>query len=205
MTGKERYKRTFDAAVFSGMEHWEEKEIIGRARKTLWSGFRSKAVAAIAVVVLACGSTGVAYAADIGGIRGIFHGWFRGNEVQMNVSTQDDGTYEISMRGVEDNVNIYMSIADDNGNPKVMSEEELEKMLDHPDFGIEADGRVLLYYREKVMDVTDYVEDSALKYAYDDQGNTVYAVLHISGGSAFEITYNYNVSEEEAGDYLMIK
>ena len=79
MTDKEQYKKMFDTVASFGMEPLEVCDIMKKKKKHT---YMNKAAAAAAAVFLIAGSTGVAYAANVGGIQRTIQLWL--HEDQAN-------------------------------------------------------------------------------------------------------------------------
>ena len=81
MTDKERYQKVFDTVSSFGMEHLEADKLMKKTRKHAYMG----TAAAIAAALLIAGSTGVAYAANVGGIQRTIQLWIHGDQTDAEL------------------------------------------------------------------------------------------------------------------------
>ncbi len=124
MTNKEKYQKAF-STLHASDNISLEVEIMEKNKKL----YRMKKVAAAcAAVAVVFGSMTVAYASDLGGIRQKITAWFHGEQAQMDVTDNGDGSY--SYKYVDDNGQTYEGSGggvaiDDNGNEIPLTADEL--------------------------------------------------------------------------------
>ena len=88
MMDKEQYKKTFDTVASFGMEPLEVRRIMKNSRK---HAYMNKIAAAAAVVAVLAGSTGVAYAANVGGIQRTLQLWLYGDQTNAELVIDENG------------------------------------------------------------------------------------------------------------------
>ena len=90
MTDKEQYKKVFDKVASFGMEPLEVYRLMQKKRKHTY--IHKAAAAAAAAALIVC-STGVAYAANVGGIQRTIQLWVHGD--QTNAEHNGDLTHDV--------------------------------------------------------------------------------------------------------------
>ena len=173
MTNKEKYQKAF-STLHASDNISLEVEIMEKNKKLYRM---KKAAAACAAVAVVFGSMTVAYASDLGGIRQKITAWFHGEQAQMDVTDNGDGSY--SYKYVDDNGQTYEGSGggvaiDDNGNEIPLTADEL---MEHVGNEVEKDqdGNVWLYYYDKKKNITDLFDDDGIcKVAFEHEGRMVY-------------------------------
>ena len=147
MTNKEKYQKAF-STLHASDNISLEVEIMEKNKKLYRM---KKAAAACAAVAVVFGSKTVADGSDLGGIRQKITAWFHGEQAQMDVTDNGDGSY--SYKYVDDNGQTYEGSGggvaiDDNGNEIPLTADEL---MEHVGNEVEKDqdGNVWLYYYDK--------------------------------------------------------
>ena len=146
----------------------------------------------------------VAYASDLGGIRQKITAWFHGEQAQMDVTDNGDGSY--SYKYVDDNGQTYEGSGggvaiDDNGNEIPLTADEL---MEHVGNEVEKDqdGNVWIYYYDKKKNITDLFDDDGIcKVAFEHEGRMVY--FKIQDGDELEGlpgNYGYECGMEKPKD-----
>ncbi len=200
MTNKEKYQKAFSTLHVSDNISLEV-EIMEKNKKL----YRMKKVAAAcAAVAVVFGSMTVAYASDLGGIRQKITAWFHGEQAQMDVTDNGDGSY--SYKYVDDNGQTYEGSGggvaiDDNGNEIPLTADEL---MEHVGNEVEKDqdGNVWIYYYDKKKNITDLFDDDGIcKVAFEHEGRMVY--FKIQDGDELEGlpgNYGYECGMEKPKD-----
>lgn len=200
MTNKEKYQKAF-STLHASDNISLEVEIMEKNKKL----YRMKKVAAAcAAVAVVFGSMTVAYASDLGGIRQKITAWFHGEQAQMDVTDNGDGSY--SYKYVDDNGQTYEGSGggvaiDDNGNEIPLTADEL---MEHVGNEVEKDqdGNVWLYYYDKKKNITDLFDDDGIcKVAFEHEGRMVY--FKIQEGDELEGlpgNYGYECGMEKPKD-----
>ena len=200
MTNKEKYQKAF-STLHASDNISLEVEIMEKNKKL----YRMKKVAAAcAAVAVVFGSMTVAYASDLGGIRQKITAWFHGEQAQMDVTDNGDGSY--SYKYVDDNGQTYEGSGggvaiDDNGNEIPLTADEL---MEHVGNEVEKDqdGNVWMYYYDKKKNITDLFDDDGIcKVAFEHEGRMVY--FKIQDGDELEGlpgNYGYECGMEKPKD-----
>ena len=200
MTNKEKYQKAF-STLHASDNISLEVEIMEKNKKFHRMKQAAAACAAVAVVF---GSMTVAYASDLGGIRQKITAWFHGEQAQMDVTDNGDGSY--SYKYVDDNGQTYEGSGggvaiDDNGNEIPLTADEL---MEHVGNEVEKDqdGNVWLYYYDKKKNITDLFDDDGIcKVAFEHEGRMVY--FKIQEGDELEGlpgNYGYECGMEKPKD-----
>lgn len=207
MTNKERYKKAFKTLRASEpisleVEIMEERKKVYRMKK---------AVAACAAAAVMCGSMTVAYAADIGGIQQKITAWFHGEQTQMNVTDNGNGSYTYTFtdeNGKKQSQTGGGVVIDDEGNETPLSAEELLESVSNS-VQADEDGRVWLYYYDKKVDVTElFGEDGICRVALEHDGKMVYFKIEGNEDSGVTGSYGYECGTEvpkDAERYVPVK
>lgn len=197
MTNHEKYKKAFSALHASGNITLEVE--IMEKRKTAYR--MKKAMAACAAVVVVFGSMTAAYAADLGGIQSKITIWFHGEQKEMDVTSDGNGSYTYTFtdeNGETQEMGAGGVAIDASGNEIPLSANEV---LSEAGNGVEADadGKIWLYYYDKKVEVTDlFGENGICKVALDHDGKTVYFI--IQGGDAEAGSYGYKCGTDVPAD-----
>lgn len=195
MTNKERYKEAF-GVLRPETEQWEVQPM-----KNNIKSFKSKRILAVAavVVILAVAAVGV-YAADVGGIQTALKTWFHGQEVDVDVSTGENGEYNFEVK--DENGNVTGSFGGGGVEIGLFGKErELtpQEVLDANvlDVTKEEDGRMMLYYYDQSYDITDlFSADGKCKVCLTDSSTgrdkTLYIDIELdneNGGYGYSTDY----------------
>lgn len=126
-------------------------------KKRGWTGM----AAAAAALVLVVGSGSAAYAKDLGGIQRQIQLWIHGDQTDA-VLTVEEGSYVLTYEDADGNEQQMagggVAIGAD-GVERPATEEELWAQMNMPEVSYEENGRVLVYYLNQKLDVTDQFED----------------------------------------------
>ncbi|MCM1161800.1 MAG: DUF4179 domain-containing protein [Roseburia sp.] len=181
MTNKEKYKQAFSVLHPSGELSLEVKHMILNSKKARFK----TAIAAAAVCMLLAGGSGVAYAANIGGIQRTIQLWIYGDQTNVDFKYSTDGTYNISYQN-DDGALIERGgggvAFDDDGNERPLTEEELLEELNSPEVKYEEDGTVWVYYKEQKMEITDRFQDDVCYVKLSDGEETLYMTIKYQNG-----------------------
>lgn len=137
--------------------------------------FWQKHAAALGAALVIAGSTGVAYAADLGGIRTTVNVWLHGEHTQLDAVPNGTGGYEFYETGSDEPIGGGGGVwIDENGVEHAASAQEVADNM-KPPVEILDDGRVTLELKEKVWDITGEVQRG--KEAYFHAGDLYIQVL----------------------------
>lgn len=200
MTNKEKYQKAF-STLHASDNISLEVEIMEKNKKL----YRMKKVAAAcAAVAVVFGSMTVAYASDLGGIRQKITAWFHGEQAQLDVTDNGDGSY--SYKYVDDNGQTYEGSGggvaiDDNGNEIPLTADELMENVGN-EVEKDQDGNIWIYYYDKKLNITDlFDKDGICKVAFEHEGRMVY--FKIQEGDEIEGlpgNYSYECGMEKPKD-----
>lgn len=156
MSNKENYKKAFSVLKSSGDFSLEEKRMEKMKREKI---HKNLLAAAAVLLVIAVGS-GTAYAADLGGIRETVHMWVRGNKTDVTYEfNKDTGNY-VKEYVDENGEEVQEDVTVLHGDHSPLTEEEL---IEHErnELSIEKteDGKYMLYFQNKAVDITDKFTD----------------------------------------------
>ena len=153
MTNKEKYKQAFSVLQSSGEISLEEERMAMMNKK---AKMRTAAAAVAACVVLAGGS-GIAYAADLGGIQRTIQLWINGDQTTATFEYDGEGTYHIlypSEDGEAEELGGGGVAFEEDGTERPLTEVELLDSLNDPEVEYKDDGTVW------VLNIFKYIRDS---------------------------------------------
>ena len=188
MTNKERYKEAF-GVLRPETEQWEVQPM-----KNNIKSFKAKRILAVAavVVILAVAAVGV-YAADVGGIQTALKTWFHGQEVDVDVSTGENGEYNFEVK--DENGNVTGSFG--GGGVEIGLFGKERELTPQEVVTKEEDGRMMLYYYDQSYDITDlFSADGKCKVCLTDSSTgrdkTLYIDIELdneNGGYGYSTDY----------------
>lgn len=170
---RETYQRVFSKIQIP--EPVDVETIMKENRRETGMNFWQKHAAVLGAVLVIAGSTGVAYAADLGGIRTTVNVWLHGEQKELEAVPDGSGGYEFYENGSDEPIGGGGGIwYDENG---VEHEASAQDVADNmkPPVEILDDGRVTLELKEKVWDITGEVQRG--KEAYFHAGDLYIQVL----------------------------
>lgn len=184
MTNREKYKQTFSAIKTSCDFSMEEEKMKRIEKKNMFK----TAVAVVAVCILISGSGMVAYAADIGGIQRVMQLWIHGDQTNVTVHFDADGSYDAVYTDGDGNQRMRggggIEILPD-GSERPLSEEELLEHLTAPEVEYEDDGTVWLYWYNQKVDITDKFENKVCYVKLVGKEETMYVTVKYHGGYSY--------------------
>ena len=182
MTDKEQYKKVFDKVTSFGMEPLEVYRLMQKKRKHTY--IHKAAAAAAAAALIVC-STGVAYAANVGGIQRTIQLWVHGDQTNAELVIED-GHYSYSVSYQEDGSAQTISgggvAIEDDGTERPLTEEEIMTELYMPEVEYKEDGTVWVYYYNQKIDVTDSFEDGVCYVKLVNGDETRYLTIKYDDG-----------------------
>lgn len=182
MTDKEQYKRMFDTVASFGMEPLEVCDIMKKKKKHT---YMNKAAAAAAAVFLIAGSTGVAYAANVGGIQRTIQLWIHGDQTNAELVIDETGSYDVTYQSEDGSTETLSGggvAIESDGSERALTEEEIMEELSMPDVEYEDDGTVWVYYYDQKMNVTDSFEDGVCYVKLVHGEGTLYMTIKYDNG-----------------------
>ena len=188
MTDKEKFQKIFDKLHASPdvltevLNMTTEKKVVPIRRKR----YMPKIAVAVAALVLVVGTGSVAYAMDLGGIQRIIQVWIHGEQTNA-IFTIENGTYTLDYTN-ENGEEVHRGgggvAFNEDGSERYLTEEELWSEINAPDVQYEEDGRVMVYYLNQQMDITDKFEDGICYLQLQVDGETRYMTVKYQNGYA---------------------
>lgn len=165
MKEQEKFKKTFEKLHASPevltevLAMTNEDRVISMKKKRY---IPKVAVAAIAAVIV-LGSGTVAFAMDLGGIQRIVQIWIHGDQTNATLTIENGeySQYSVEYNDSEGNEAIKggggVAINED-GSSRPLTEEEVIDHLNAPEVKCEENGRIIVYYLNQTLDITDKFE-----------------------------------------------
>lgn len=182
MTNKEKYKQAFSVLHTSDdfLQEVENMDLLKRKHK------RNIAVAAAAICLFFVGGTSTAYAANIGGIQRTVQLWIHGDQTDVVMEIDTDGSYEMSYQDEDGNTvergGGGIAIEAD-GTQRPLTEEELMQQINIPIVEYEHDGTVWVYYYNQKIDITDKFDENGICYVKVSYGEEmIYMTIEYQNG-----------------------
>ena len=187
MSNREQYKRAFQALHASRDFSMEAMDM--NTKKMRFNFSRGLAVAMI-ITVLLVGSLSAAYATDLGGFR---------RTIQICVDVECDG--EATMA----EPSYVVTWTDGNGEKHQMQgggvameadgterpltmDEYLEHLESSAETVVEVDDRVMLYWYDQSVDITDQFEDGVCRLSLTHEDETLYFTVTDAGNGAYNVS-----------------
>ncbi len=181
MTNREKYKQAFSVLQTSGEISLEVENMAIMNKKA-----KLKAAAAvISTCLIVAGGSGIAYAADIGGIQRTIQLWIEGDQTSATFEYNSDGSYNISIPSEDGETKEYGGggIAyEPDGTERPLTEEELLEQLNDPEVDYKDDGTVWVYYYDQKIEITDKFEDDICYLKLSNGDETVYMTIKYQDG-----------------------
>ena len=153
---RETYQRVFSKIQIP--EPVDVETIMKENRRETGMNFWQKHAAALGAALVIAGSTGVAYAADLGGIRTTVNVWLHGEHTQLDAVPNGTGGYEFYETGRDESIGGGGGVwIDENGVEHAASAQEVAENLASP-VEVREDGTVWLSVNEQTWDITDYIQ-----------------------------------------------
>lgn len=178
-----------DKLLPSGTSKMSKQKSSLEKQRTKKRGERSfapfKLAAAVAVIAVV-GIGGTAYALDLDGIQRTVQIWIHGDQTDATFVV-DNGTYSLDYQNADGNTvhqgggGVVMNL---DGTERPATEEELLDEVNALDVSYEEDGRVVAYYLDQQMDITDKFEDGVCYLQLQVDGKTMYVTVKYQDGYA---------------------
>lgn len=181
MTNKEKYKQAFSVLQASGEISLEVEKMAMMNRKAKLK----TAAAIITVCLIMVSGSGIAYAADVGGIQRTIQLWLNGDQTNATFEYNSDGTYKISIPSEEGEAEEMggggVAIEDD-GTERPLTESEILETLNEPEVEYKDDGTAWVYYYDQKIDITDKFEDGICYLKVSNGDKTLYMTIKYQDG-----------------------
>lgn len=183
MTNKEKYKKAFSVIHASDEFSLEVSKMAKiRKRKRI-----NHMVAFIVACVFLIGSSTAAYAANLGGIQRKVQLWIHGNQTEVTIDFNSDGSYNLNYLDSEGNA-VHQSgggvAFNPDGSERPLSDKELLDHLDDPEVVYKDDGSVWIYYFDQKIDITDKFDDNVCYAKVSNGKETLYMTIKYKKGWA---------------------
>ena len=178
MTNKERYQRAF-SVLHASPELMEVNTMENRKKY-----YVRRAVAICAAAALVVALAGIAYAADVGGIRRTVQIWLHGDRTDAVLDIQGAEytlTYTDSQGRTQERGGGGIAMEAD-GSQRPLTEAEIVEQLDSPDVEYGAGGAVTVWWRGKGVDITNKFQNGVCYVQLVDGGETLYLTVKYQGG-----------------------
>lgn len=182
MTNKQKYKQAFSVLRSSCEITLEVEKMAMISRK---AKFRATAAAVVTICLLITGGSGVAYAADIGGIQRTIQLWVKGDQTDVTFVYDESGTYDMSYEskdGVMEEQHGGGVAIEEDGTERPLTEEELLEQLNSPVVEYEEDGTVWVYYYDQKIEITDQFKDDVCYVKLSNGEETLYMTILYQDG-----------------------
>lgn len=182
MTNKEKYKQAF-SVLHSPREMTLEVEKMAILSKK--ARIRTTAAAIITICLLITGGSGVAYAADVGGIQRTIQLWIEGDRTDVTFEYHESGTYDMSYEtkdGETEELHGGGVAIEEDGTERPLTEEELLEELNSPTVRYEEDGTVWVYYYDQKIEITDQFQDGVCYVKVSNGEETLYMTVLYQDG-----------------------
>ncbi len=193
MNNREKYQRAF-SSIHPATDYLEKiiKTEDSKMKKQRRASFpRALAACAAIIVILAAMSAG-AYAADIGGIQRKLQIWAHGEltDAELNITT--DGQYSYTYIGedgetkkVEGGGVAYGLF----GKERPLTEEEIIEQINSPELSFDEEGnKVMIYCRDRKVDITDKFEDGVCYVKLTVDGKPLYITVTKDGDGGYSMS-----------------
>lgn len=170
MTNRERYKKA--ASRIEPSIEFTSADIMEASimKKGTRRSFRRSFTTVLAVFVLIIGATMACYATDIGGFRQTVDTWLFGKKVEVQIEKTGEHEYTVTYPDGTKRGTGGLAFDNDGTERDLTPEEVIENLNNTPEIERNDEGRIIFYYRDHVIDITD---------KFDDDGN---AKLKIKDG-----------------------
>ncbi|MEA4955122.1 MAG: hypothetical protein VB096_06365 [Pseudoflavonifractor sp.] len=181
MTNRGKYKQAFSAIHISDEFSLEVSQMTNTSKKHKFN----QMVAGIAACVLLVGGSTVAYAADLGGIQRTIQLWIHGDQTEVTIDFNADGSYGMEYSDSEGNLIQQggggVSFNPD-GSERPLTEDEILDHLNDPDVRYEDDGSVWIYYFNQKINITDKFDDNVCYVQVSNGSETLYMTIKYQNG-----------------------
>ena len=142
-------------------------------------------IAVIAVCTFLVGGSATAYAADVGGIQRTVQLWIHGDQSDVTIAFDANGSYEMDYAD-KDGTQLQQGgggvAFNEDGSERPLTEDELMEQLHRPEVVYEDDGSVFIYYYDQKIDITDKFEDNVCYAMVSNGEETLYMTIQYQNG-----------------------
>ena len=205
MSNREQYKRAFQALHAS--RDFSMVAMDMNTKKMRFNFSRGLAVAMI-ITVLLVGSLSAAYATDLGGFRRTIQIWMYGEAKDAIVEPYTGGGEDVDVEcdgeATMAEPSYVVTWTDGNGEKHQMQgggvameadgterpltmDEYLEHLESSAETVVEVDDRVMLYWYDQSVDITDQFEDGVCRLSLTHEDETLYFTVTDAGNGAYNV------------------
>ena len=206
MSNREQYKRAFQALHASRDFSMEAMDM--NTKKMRFNFSRGLAVAMI-ITVLLVGSLSAAYATDLGGFRRTIQIWMYGEAKDAIVEPYTGGGEDVDVEcdgeATMAEPSYVVTWTDGNGEKHQMQgggvameadgterpltmDEYLEHLEASAETVVEVEDRVMLYWYDQSVDITDQFEDGVCRLSLTHEDETLYFTVTDAGNGAYNVS-----------------
>lgn len=121
----------------------------------------------------------IAYAKDIGGIQRIVQIWLHGDQTNA-VFSVENGSYTLDYKDSDGN-EVHQGgggvAFNADGSERALTEKELWEHINRPEVELNDDGRVMCYFLDQTMDITEKFDGNICYLQLDIEGHTEYMTI----------------------------
>ena len=140
-------------------------------------------IAATFALVFALSAT--AYATDLGGFKGTIDSWLYGKAVKAEVEIKD-GTYYIKYPDGSERSGGGVAMGTDGEEHPLTEEEILEDLNNEVEVEENDEGRIMFYYRDHAVDITDKIDENGIaKVHFKDGVLSSYITVKWNGDGSY--------------------
>lgn len=184
MTTHEKYKKAF-SVLQPSLRSLQAVENMAR----LQNRTKIKTAAAVVAGCIVLGSSGTAYAANVGGIQRTVQLWIHGDQTTATLNISDDGTYTIEYPDEDGSVSQSggggVALKPD-GTERPLTEDEIMQEMNASDVEYNDDGSVWVYYHDQSIDITNKFDKENVCYVkIADSDETLYLTVKYQNGFSY--------------------
>lgn len=188
MTNRDYFHRTF-SKLQPSRDYLAEVNGMMEKRKIR---LPKAAAATIIAVAMTAGTSGICYAADVGGIQRQIQIWTMGDQTDAVLKfNSEDGSYDVSYKdtdGTTSEMHGGGTVIEANGTERPVTDSEAEEHIRNmPEVITGDDGSCTLYYQGQSVDITNLFGQDGYCYltlVNEDSGKTVYLTVGQDGSVA---------------------
>lgn len=202
MINREDFNKTFDKLHASPevleevLSMTTERNVSTKRRRF----YMPRTVAVACAMVLIIGTCGSAYAMDIGGIQRTVQIWLHGDQTNATL-TVENGSYSldyIDENGKPAHQGGGGVAINEDGTERNLTEEELWEDINRPEVDSTDDGKVICYFMDQKMDITDKFNDDICYLQLNVEGHAEYMTIkRMSDGIRYAMSPHGYINPKE--------
>ena len=184
MTNHEKYKKAF-SVLQPSPRSLQEVENMARLQKRT----KIKTASEVGSGCIVLGGSGIAYAANVGGIQRTVQLWIHGDQTTATLNSSDDGTYTIEYPDEDGSISQSGEggvALEPDGTERPLTEDEIIQEMNAPDIEYNDDGSVWVYYHDQSIDITNKFDKENVCYVKIADGDeTLYLTVKYQNGFSY--------------------